>query len=191
MARLLPLLLLVVLESAQAAEVTVQASRSGEVLRIEASAEFEGSLDSAWQVLTDYGRFAEFVPDLRVSRVVSRDGNTVVVEQKGEARLLFFSYPIDVRLAITEKPREQVLSQAVAGNFREMRSTYALEARQGRVSLHYSGRLEPDFFVPPLTGAYLLRASVESMFRALVAEIERQQQAVAGKPQETVEKNEH
>jgi len=177
-ARLLPLLLLVVAVSTPAADIVVRASRNGDVLQVEASAELEGSLDSAWQVLTDYGRFAEFVPDLQVSRVISRDRNAVVVEQKGEARLLFFSYPIDVRLAITEKPREQVVSWAIAGNFREMRSTYALEARQGRLFLSYSGRLEPDFYVPPLIGTYLLRTSVESMFRALVEEIERQQKSV-------------
>jgi len=187
----LPLLLLIVAVSAPAADIVVRASRSGDVLQVEASAELEGSLENAWQVLTDYGRLAEFVPDLQVSRVISRDHNTVVVEQKGEARLLFFSYPIDVRLAITEKPREQVVSRAVAGNFREMQSTYALEARQGRVFLRYSGRLEPDFYVPPLIGTYLLRTNVESMFRALVDEIERQQKPVTGNPQGNVEKNEH
>lgn len=177
-ARPLPLLLLLLLfvaMSAPAADIVVRASRSGDVLQVEASAELEGSVENAWRVLTDYGRFAEFVPDLQVSRVVSRDRNDVVVEQKGEARLLFYSYPIDVRLAITENPREQVVSRAIAGNFREMQSTYALEARQGQVFLRYSGRLEPDFYVPPLIGTYLLRTSVESMFRALVEEIERQQ----------------
>jgi ribosome-associated toxin RatA of RatAB toxin-antitoxin module len=189
MARLLPLVLLCALASAQAADVTVSASRSGDVLRVDAGAEFEGSLDSAWRVLTDYGRFAEFVPALQVSRVLSRDGNTAVVEQKGEARLLFLSYPIDVRLAITEKPREQIVSQAVAGNFREMRSTYALEARQGRLYLRYSGRLEPDFYVPPLIGTYLLRSNVEAMFRALVDEIERQQAPLDGKLRANIEKN--
>jgi hypothetical protein len=190
-ARPLPLLLLVVAVSAPAADIVVRASRSGDVLQVEASAELEGSLENAWQVLTDYGRLAEFVPDLQVSRVISRDHNTAVVEQKGEARLLFFSYPIDVRLAITEKPREQVVSRAVAGNFREMQSTYALEARQGRIFLRYSGRLEPDFYVPPLIGTYLLRTNVESMFRALVNEIERQQKPAAELPQGSVEKNEH
>jgi len=189
-ARPLPLLLLIVAVSAPAADIVVRASRSGDVLQVEASAELEGSLENAWQVLTDYGRLAEFVPDLQVSRVISRDHNTVVVEQKGEARLLFFSYPIDVRLAITEKPREQVVSRAVTGNFREMQSTYALEARQGRVFLRYSGRLEPDFYVPPLIGTYLLRTNVESMFRALVEEIERQQKPAAGHPHGSAEKNE-
>ena len=118
---------------------------------------------------------AAFVPDLQVSRVVSRERNSALVEQRGAARLLFFSYPMDVRLAITEYPRERVESRAVAGNFREMQSTYTLEMREGRVLLRYSGRMVPDFYVPPLIGTFVLRHHVESAFRALVDEIERGQ----------------
>jgi len=168
---LLPLLVLLV--PAHAAEVTVNATRSGEALQVEASAEFEGSLARAWQVLTDYGRFTEFVPDLQVSRVISRDRNQALVEQKGAARLLFWSYPMDVRLAVTEYPYERVESRSVAGNFREMQNTYRLEMRRGHVYLHYSGRMVPDFDIPPLIGTWVLQHNVESHFRALVNEMER------------------
>lgn len=159
---------------APAAEIAVDATRQGEVLQVEASAEFEGTLALTWKVLTDYGRLAEFVPDLHVSRVISREGGKVVVEQEGEARFLFFSYPMGVRLAITEFPHERIVSQAIAGNFREMRCTYTLEMREGRVQLRYAGRLVPDFYVPPFLRTYLLRRHVEEAFRALVEEIERQ-----------------
>ena len=170
---LLPLLVL--LAPAQAAEVAVNVSRNGDAFHVEASAEFDGTIVRTWQVLTDYGRLAEFVPDLQSSRVISRDGNQAVVEQKGEARVLFFSYPIDVRLAITEYPHERVVSRAVSGNFREMRSAYSLEGGQGRVVLRYTGRMVPDFYVPPLIGTLALKHNVETSFRALVDEIERRQ----------------
>ena len=167
----LPLLLLLV--PARAAEVTVNAARSGDALQVEASAELVGSLTRAWQVLTDYGRFAEFVPDLQVSRVLSRERNSVLVEQKGAARLLFWSYPMDVRLAVTEYPYERVESRSVSGNFREMQNAYTLGMRSGQVHLRYSGRMVPDFYVPPLIGTLALHNSVESTFRALVNEMER------------------
>lgn len=173
-ARALLLLPLVLFVSAQAAEITVHARRTGDVLQVEAVAEFEGSLSRTWQVLTDYGRLSEFIPDLQVSRVVSRDRNDAVVEQKGAARLLFFSYPIDVRLAVTEFPREKVVSHAVSGNFREMHGVYTLEVRDGRVLLRYAGRLVPDFYVPPLIGTLVLRHHVETTFGAMVDEILRQ-----------------
>jgi hypothetical protein len=168
---LLPLLALLV--PARAAEITVSATRSGDTLRVEANAEFEGSLERAWRVLTDYGRFAAFVPDLQVSQVLSRDGNSVLVEQKGAARLLFWSYPMEVRLAITEHPFERIKSRSVAGNFREMENTYTLEMRRGQVYLTYSGHMVPDFYVPPLIGTLALTQHVESTFRALVNEMER------------------
>ena len=87
--------------------------------------------------------------------------------------MLFFSYPINVRLAITELPQERVESRAIAGNFREMRNVYSLEQRQGRVLLRYTGYLVPDFFIPPLIGTLAFRNNVEETFRALVEEIER------------------
>lgn len=173
-ARLFLLVLFAVFEPARAADVAIHVTRNGEVFHVDASAEFDGTIARTWQVLSDYGRLAEFIPDVQTSRVVSREGNQVQVEQKGEARFLFVSFPIDVRLAITEHPYERIVSRAVAGNFREMRSAYMLETGQGRVLLRYSGRMVPDFYVPPLIGTLVLRHNVETSFRALVDEIERQ-----------------
>lgn len=170
---LLPLLVL--LAPAQAAEVAVHVTRSGGTFEVDASAEFDGTVARTWQVLTDYGRIAEFIPNVRTSRVLSRDGNQAVVEQKGEARVLFLSFPIDVRFAVTEYPYERVVSRAVSGNIREMRSTYSLEAGEGRILLRYTGRMMPDFFVPPLIGTLALRSHIEATFRAMVDEIERRQ----------------
>jgi polyketide cyclase/dehydrase/lipid transport protein len=162
-------------QPAQPADVTVRATRDGDVLLIEASADFEGTLAQTWQVLTDYDRLAEFIPNLSASRVIARTRDGITVEQKGEARLLFLSYPIEVQLVITEFPPGKVVSRAVAGNFREMSGVYVLEAQQGRVRLRYSGRMAPDFFVPPLIGTWVLRHNVETTFGALVDEIVRRQ----------------
>lgn len=181
-ARLFLLVSLLAAVPARAADIAVQVERGGGALQVEATAAIEASLFRVWQVLTDYGRLAEFVPDLQTSRVISRDGNQVLVEQKGEARLLFVRFPIDVRLAVTEHPYERIVSRAVAGNFREMQGTYRLEAGQGQVMLRYSGRLVPDFFVPPLIGTLVVRHNVEATFRALVEEMERQDKPVIRDP---------
>ena len=178
---LLPLLALAM--PAHAAEVVVHVVRGGEAFEIEAHAEFEGSIARTWQVLTDYGRIPDYVPGVASSRVISRDRNGAVVEQKGEANVLFFSYPIDVRLVIAERPYDRLESRAVAGNFREMRSAYELEVAEGRVLLRYTGRMIPDFYVPPLIGTWILRRHVEETFRALVEEIERRQRGAAAPPE--------
>jgi ribosome-associated toxin RatA of RatAB toxin-antitoxin module len=158
---------------ARAADIVVEVKRSGDVFNIEARAEFHGGVARSWEVLTDYGRYADFIPELTQSRVISRKGREVRVDQKGQTRVLFLNYPLDVRLAVSEQPYERVSSRAVAGSFREMRNVYVLEAREGRVLLRYTGRLVPDFYVPPVFGTLVLRRTVESMFEALVEEMER------------------
>lgn len=173
--RLLCVLALLVIEQAQAAEVVVRASRQGDVLEVEASAEFAADVRQTWRVLTDYDHLADFIPGMHVSRILLREGNGLLLEQKGEARLLFFSYPIEVRLAVDEFPYERITSRAVAGNFKEMRGDYHLEAGEGRTTLRYRGRMRPDFLVPPLIGTFVLRKNVERQFGALIDEILRRQ----------------
>ena len=80
---------------------------------------------------------------------------------------------MEVRLLVTEYPFERLESRSVSGNFRDLQSTYTLAMRRGRVYLSYSGRMVPDFYVPPLIGTLALRNHVESTFRALVNEMER------------------
>ncbi len=167
---------------APAAEVVVHALRDGDVLLIEATAEFEATLAQSWQVLTDYDGLHQFIPNLRLSRVTGRGRNGLTVEQKGEARVLFFSIPIEVTLAINEFPPGKVVARAVAGNFRDMSGVYLLEGQDGRVRLRYSGRMTPDFFVPPIIGTWLLRQHVHDTFAALVDEIVRRQKASDRRP---------
>ncbi len=167
------LALLVALAPARAAEITVEVKRERDVFHVEARGEFEGSVARTWQVLTDYGRYSEYIPEVSESRVLSRRGHQVEVEQKGEARVLFLTFPIEVRLAITEQPYERIIARSVSGSFRELRSVYSLEAGQGRILLRYVGRLVPDFYVPPVLGTLLLKRNVEEMFVALVEEMER------------------
>jgi hypothetical protein len=168
---LLPALLLA--QAAQAAEILVNASRHDGALYVEASAEIDADLLQTWRVLTDYDHLSAFIPGMHVSRVLAREGNNVVLEQKGEAWLLFLAFPLEVRLAVTEYPHRRIVARAVAGSFREMAGTYFLDRRDSHVVLRYQGRMVPDFLVPPLIGTLVLRRDVERQFAALVDEIER------------------
>lgn len=89
--------------------------------------------------------------------------------------MLFVGFPIDVRLTVTEYPFERVVSRATAGNFREMLGAYRLHEEEGKMRLHYTGRMIPDFAIPPLVGTLVFRHNIETTFRALVEEIERRQ----------------
>lgn len=157
------------------ADISLQTTRHGGSFEVEAVAEFEAEVTLAWEVLTDYGRLSEFIPGMHSSRIVSRSKRRVIVDQSGEARLLFLSFPIQVRLEVEEFPYERIVSRAIEGNFKEFRGAYTLEVRGRRLLLHYTGSLAPDFGIPPLIGTILVRNTVAKRFGAMVDEIMRRQ----------------
>jgi carbon monoxide dehydrogenase subunit G len=173
--RVLALSALLAIEPARAADVAVHALRHDGALYVDASAEVDADLLQTWRVLTDYDHLAEFIPGMHVSRVLAREGDQIIVEQKGEARLLFLAFPIEVKLAVVEFPHKRIVARAVAGNLREMAGTYLVGTNGNRVTLRYHGRMVPDFRVPPLIGTLVLRHTVEVQFGALVDEIARRQ----------------
>jgi len=156
---------------AQAAQV--QARRDGEAVLVEAVADVQGDPRIAWDVLTAYERYPEFVPDLQESRIVSRSANAASVAQRGTAGWLFYRIPVAVDLAVTEQPYERVQSVAIGGDFLEFSGSYRILPSSRGVRIEYSGRMVPAFWLPPMIGLPALRAMVTRQFNGLMNEIER------------------
>lgn len=158
-----------------AGEVKVEATRKGEFVDVRAIALIDAPLSIVWTTLTDYERLPEFVPGLRKSRVISRKGGTVVVEQSGEARFLMFSFPIDVTLEAVERPPFSIVVRALSGNLRHFEGGYSVEPDSNGpgLALRWEGTLIPDVSLPPLIGEVVMRMRIEDQFTGMVREIER------------------
>lgn len=158
---------------AAAQEVSVETVREGEFIKVSATAQMQVDRRIAWDVLSDYDHLAEFIPDMLSSRVVLRNADGILVEQKGEIGFLFFRQPLEVTLAVFEQPPRRIVARGVAGNVREMEARYELQSSQDGVKLSYFGRFIPEFFLPPIVGMAIVRSSMERKFRAMVDEILR------------------
>jgi carbon monoxide dehydrogenase subunit G len=165
--------LLHVLVAVAADDFSVDVDRNGRSFAVQAMATVAAPVALVWEVLTDYDHLAGFIPGLSLSAVTRRSGNRLQVEQKGEARFLVFSYPIEVVLEVVESPRNSISSRAVGGNLRRMSGRYDVKNSGSGVLLRYTGELEPDFALPPVIGTLAVRTMVEEQFAAMVAEIER------------------
>lgn len=167
----------------------MEATRKGEFIEVRAHATVDASLPVIWSTLTDYERLPEFIPGLRKSKVTSRRGDTVVVEQSGEARFLIFTFPIDVTLEARERPPSSIQVRAIAGNLRHFEGGYRVEpAAGGGVELRWAGRIIPDVSLPTLIGEVVMRMQIEDQFTGMVREIERREQARRGVPREAFRK---
>jgi len=99
-----------------AADISVEGHVAGtRGCKVTARALLHVPAELIWQTLTDYEHLPNFVPDIAFSRVVSRQGAQLVIEQRGDVRLWFFSYPIRVTVASTERPYHGIDVPSAAG----------------------------------------------------------------------------
>ena len=171
---------------ARAAEdFSVDTMRRGAAVEVICRATLSAPRELIWQTLTDYNRLAEFIPGMHRSRVLEVRGATSIVEQKGEAHFLLFSFPIEVVVASTVRPPDTLQVQLLKGNLRRLEGAYRFEVLEdGRTVLHWRGLIEPDSPMPPLFGELLMRSSVADQFEGMVREIERRDDVRRGRAPE-------
>jgi ribosome-associated toxin RatA of RatAB toxin-antitoxin module len=143
--------------------------------QVEASGVVQAPPSAVWQILTDYERMSEFVPDLQTSRVLSRNGNRVIVEQFGVARLLFIRRAIHLIVQVTEQPMEAIDIGLVTGDMKIYTCRWELIPipETGGTRLVYTGKLAPKFYVPGILGTNIIRSDIERMMKAVLERLER------------------
>jgi ribosome-associated toxin RatA of RatAB toxin-antitoxin module len=166
--------------SASAQEISIRTARDGDFVTVSASALMRVDQRIAWAVLSDYDHLANFIPDVKSSRVVSRDGHKLLVEQIGEVGFIFYKQAVTVMLEVHEEPLRRITARGVEGNVKGLESHYELHASGEEVRLDYAGRFDPDFAVPPLIGMPVMRRVIERRFRAMVEEIQRRDALARG-----------
>ncbi len=157
-----------------------QTERKGNAVEILASAELRGSTASIWRVLTDYPRYSEFVPGMRSSRILKRDGDQLMLEQRGELSLLWVKRPLEVTLAVVEQPPKIVESTLISGSIKHMYGRYELTEHGNMVRLSYNGRIVPDDHEVSVIELIAIRSNAARQFGALIREIERVTTAESG-----------
>ncbi len=158
-----------------AADLIVEAKRSGGAVAVEAQVTLEAPPELIWSTLTDYDHLAEFIPGMNQSRLIGRHGPAAIVEQHGKAGFLIFSYGIDVVVESTEYPPNLIEIRVVSGNLRQLDGAYQLSPgdQPGTWVLTWSGLIEPTLPVPSFLTVSLMRSNVEAQFSGMIAEIER------------------
>jgi len=159
--------------TALAQDIAIRTGRDGEFVTVSASAVMRVDPRVAWAVLSDYDHLSRFIPDMQSSRVVSREGNKVRVEQKGDVGFFFFKEPVNVTLEVDEEPPRRILARSVAGNVKGLETRYELHTSGAGVRLDYTGRFVPAFSIPPLIGMPIVSRLIERRFRAMIDEIQR------------------
>ncbi|HAT29953.1 MAG TPA: cyclase/dehydrase [Janthinobacterium sp.] len=141
---------------------------------VESSGTVQAPPATVWRVLTSYDRMNEFVPDLASCRVLSRSGNEAIVEQFGIARFLFMSKSIHLIVRATENQPTSIDIALISGDMKHYESHWELVPlpETGGTRILYTGKLMPNFYVPGILGAQMVRGDVERMMGAVLARLD-------------------
>lgn len=130
---------------------------------------------AVWKTLTTYERMPEFVPNLESTRVLARSENQAIVEQFGSARFLFFRKAIRLVVRVTEVPMSAIDIALVSGDLTHYEAHWELVtlAETGGTRINYRGTIVPDFYIPGMLGASIVREDVTHMMEALLARLDQ------------------
>ncbi len=86
-----------------------------------------GSMDTVWQVLTDYDNFEQFLPSVTESELVEQNGDRKVFEQINKIKTFIFTTKSRVRIAVTESYPQTIRFESVEGDLDTMDGKWLLE----------------------------------------------------------------
>lgn len=128
---------------------------------------------TAWAVLTDYERVPEFVPGMRVSRIIEKTDSTRVLEQQGEMTANNMRMYYLGTLRVTEEPSSKLSIQFLSGTFRNMLGQWTLEGKSAPVKLSYQLDYDTGTPYPSPVMIGMLQQQVIHWVTSLAAEMER------------------
>ena len=131
-----------------------------------------GNLEKAWEVITDYNDFKNFLPNVIDSKVVNKEGNTTVFEQTSEVDLFLFKEQFTVRIAAVASQPQKVNFEIVEGDLKQLQGTWEVSVTDSQqilvthtVAVEPASNTEKPFFY----GIY--ESSLEKTLNAIAQEI--------------------
>jgi hypothetical protein len=129
------------------------------------------SREIAWAVITDFEHMPQFVPNLKSSRILSREGNVLRVAQQGVIPLLMLDYAYESLREIELYPQQALNSHSVGGNTGAMAARTVLDVQDLQTRIQYSAVWTPASSLIGALGLDIMREQVGLQFRAIQQEM--------------------
>jgi ribosome-associated toxin RatA of RatAB toxin-antitoxin module len=161
------------------AEDTVGENHVGEVVfeifskgqwpqRAKASIFIEEERDKIWQLLTDYNHLADFTPDLLDSKLIRREDDTAIIEQKNKARILIFSKILSQEMSVKHEYPDKLIFKGTKGDMDIFEGKWILNKINDKGTLlTYDLKVKPNFYVPKWLFRLTFKKAVSNSLNAI------------------------
>jgi hypothetical protein len=162
---------------AAAAEVVVGVGQLADAFVVDATVEAPVALKTAWEVMIDFGHMTSILNNLTSSKIVSREGNTLIVKQEGVAKYGLFSYAFQSEREIRLEPMSRILAKNRSGTAKRMESEARFNPSAQGVRINYHAEIVPDSVLARMFGATFVHHEIEEQFQLMLAEMKRREKS--------------
>ena len=127
----------------------------------------------AWSVLTDFDHMAQWVPNVRSSRVLQRDAAAITVEQRGVVKLGIAGFPYATERRIELHAPAAIHATQTKGSLRRVESLMLLEPEGAGTHLTYHLELVPSRLAGAVLSTRNLEQELAEQFGAIIGEMLR------------------
>jgi carbon monoxide dehydrogenase subunit G len=156
-----------------AQDIAIDVQKNGDAVVIDVDFVVPATPHEAWDVLTDFDRMSEFLPNLQHSKIIGNHDNLVRVEQSGKGYYgpFFASFQYIREIALT--PQREMHSHMLSGSFQRMDSQMRLIPNGDATRILYHSESVPNFFLPAGIAAAVAEKTTRAQFEGMKAEILR------------------
>lgn len=127
----------------------------------------------AWAVLTDFDHMANWVPNVRESKVLSSEGNMLTIEQQGVAKFGLAQFPYTSVRQMTLDPQNSVRVKQIKGSMKRLESLMNVSPEGNGTQLKYHLEVVPSGLAAAVMSKEFLQHEMTEQFTAIIQEMVR------------------
>jgi hypothetical protein len=158
-------------EQLQEDDIDVKIQIKSEIVIVDLTLVIAGTRQDVWEVLTDFDHMANYVSNLKESKVVSISGGTLNVYQRGAAKYGPINFPFESTREIILTPFDKMQSHMIRGNMTKMEGTTELTEENGQTRIHFHSESIPGVWIPPIAGRVFIEHETKEQFQEIRNEI--------------------
>lgn len=108
----------------ESGKVILQGEKGQYVVRVATT----GNLEKAWEVLTDYNDFQEFLPNIIDSKIIEENADLTIFEQTNLVDLFLLTKEFTVQIAATKNYPQKIDFEIVEGDLKQLQGSWEVEA---------------------------------------------------------------
>jgi ribosome-associated toxin RatA of RatAB toxin-antitoxin module len=137
-----------------------------------------GNIEKAWEVLTDYDNFQEFLPNISDSKIIEENADRTIFEQTNLVDLLLLTKEFTVQIAATKNYPQKIDFEIIEGDLKQLQGSWEVETLpSGKVLVTHRVIVAPKTKGEEAIFYGIYESSLEETLTAIAAEITKRSES--------------